>query len=163
MTRWFCLVVAIAALAGCSKSSPENKNESSSKVSKNPSVSEQPPKKGSPETKSAPNDTKSMVKSDQEARKDLQSRIDRCLGGQALSDLFGGTIGIWAVGKKIQSMELARVVQKYDTEGKLVTNQFVTTIKCVAANSITGARESREFAIQDFTFRDGAWQRPFLH
>ena len=55
-----------------------------------------------------------------------------------------------------------RVVQKYDKEGKIVVNQFVAAIKCVAVDDITGKRESREFAIEDFTFRDGAWQTPFL-
>jgi hypothetical protein len=166
MTRWLCFVLATAALVGCSKSSPDNKGdskpESTPPVSKNPPVSEQPLKKEPPETKLVPKDPKTAVKTAQEAREELQARIDRCLGGQSLNDLFGGTIGIWAVGKKIQSMELVRVVQKYDTEGKIVPNQFVAAIKCVAAHSITGERESREFAIHDFTFRDGAWQSPFL-
>ena len=140
MTRWFCLCMATAAIVGCSNYSPPEKP---------------------PEAKPAPEKPMSTVKTTAEAREELQARIDRCLGGQDLNDLFSGTMGIWAAGEKIQSLELVRVVQKYDTEGKIVPNQFVAAIKCVAANSITGKRESREFAITDFTFRDGAWQKPF--
>lgn len=125
--------------------------------------------------KSKPEDTKPLdkpakkdappadeAKTVQQAKEELQSRIDRCLGGQPVNDVLGGTIGIWAVGKKIQSMDLVRVVQKYSKDGKPVPNQFVAAIKCTVAHNITGERETREFAIEDFTFRDGAWQTPFL-
>lgn len=165
MTRLFCLVVTTAAFAGCSKPSPstsDSKPEPAPDFSKNTPAPEQPPKKDTPEIKPAPKLPISAAKTALEAREEVQARIDRCLGGQSLSDLFSGTIGIWAVGKKIQSMELVRVVQKYDEEGKIVPNQFVAAIKCVAANSATGARETREFVVQDFTFRDRAWQSPFL-
>ena len=107
MTRWLSFVLA-TALVGCSNSSPDKRSESipDSKpvAQKSPSPPEQPPKKEPPETKPAPKEPKSTVKTAQEARDELQARIDRCLGGQSLDDLFGGTIGIWAVGYKIQSM-----------------------------------------------------------
>jgi hypothetical protein len=63
---------------------------------------------------------------------------------------------------KVQSLEIMRVVQKYDKAGKMVPNKFVAAIKCVATDNITGERKSREFATEDFTFRDGGWQSPFF-
>ena len=90
MTRWFCLCMATAAIVGCSNYSPPEKP---------------------PEAKPAPEKPTSAVKTTAEAREELQARIDRWLGGQSLDDLFSGTIGIWAAGEKIQSLELVRVVQ----------------------------------------------------
>ncbi len=165
MTRCLCFVFA-AALVGCSNSSPDKKSEpnpdSKPVAQKSPPVAEQLPKKTPEESKPTPTEPKGTEKTAKEAREELQARIDRCLGGQSLNDLLGGTIGIWAVGYKIQSMEVLRVVQKYDKEGKMVPNQFVAAIKCARVHNITGERDSREFAIDNFTFRDGAWQKPFL-
>jgi len=162
MTRWFCMCMATAAIVGCSNSSPVNKPVPAPVPIKIPPAPEQPPEKP-PEAKPAPEEPKSTVKTTAEAREELQARIDRSLGGQSLDDLLGGTIGIWAVGYKIQSMEIVRVVQKYDTEGKIVPNQFVAAIKCDKVHNILGERESKEFAIKAFTFQDGAWKKPFLH
>src|SRR5262245_57501219 len=117
MTRWLCFVVA-AALVGSSNSPPEKKAESKPPprpvTQKQPPPAPQPPKKESPETISASKEEKSAVKTAQEAREELQARIDRCLGGQSLNDLLGGAIPIWAAGYRIRSMEIVRVIQKYN-------------------------------------------------
>ena len=147
--------MATAVIVGCSNSSPVNKPV----PIKMPPAPERPPEKP-PEAKPAPEEPKSAVKTTAEAREELQARIDRFFGGQSLDDCLRRTIGIWAVAPydKIQSIEIVRVVQKYDKEGKIVPNQFVAAIKCEKIDTILGKRESNEFAINAFTFHDGAWK-----
>ncbi len=116
MIRWFYLVV-VAAAVGCSPPSPQPKKEPSG-------------------TPPAAKETKTAAKTVEEAKTELQSRIDCCLGGQAPDSLFNGTITIWAVGKTIQSIDIVRVVQKYDEGGKPVPNYFVGALKATAADSI---------------------------
>jgi hypothetical protein len=165
MTRCLCFILA-AAIVGCSSPTSEKKSESKSNsmsdTQGSPPGAGQPTKNESPETNLAQNDPKRTVKTTQEAREELQARIDRYLGGQSVDDLFDGVLAIWIVGVKVESMQLMRVVQKYDKEGKIVQNQFVAAIKCVGDSSLSLKRETREFAIPDFAFRNGAWQFPFL-
>lgn len=165
MNRLLCVMAVGMLAAGCNKPSgtptdgkPVAKAEPAPEPPKPKQEDVKPADKPAKKDAPAANEAKTV----QQAREELQSRIDRCLGGQPVNDVLGGTIGIWAVGKKIQSLDLVRVVQKYSTDGKPVPNQFVAAIKSTVANNITGERETREFAIQDFTFRDGVWQTPFL-
>ena len=165
MNRLLFVMAVGILIAGCNK--PSSTATDSKPVAKAEPPADPPkprPEDTKPVDKPAKKDAPatSEARTVQQAREELQSRIDRCLGGQPVNDVLGGTIGIWAVGTKIQSMDLLRVVQKYSKDGKPVPNQFVAAIKCSVANNITGKRETREFAIEDFTFRDGAWQTPFL-
>ena len=84
MTRWLCLCLATTAPVGCSNSSADKKDESkpeaTSSAPKTLSASEHPPNKEPPETKPAAKEANRTVKTAQEAREELQARIDRYLG-----------------------------------------------------------------------------------
>jgi hypothetical protein len=154
----FLFVVVV--LVGCTESSPKVGEK---KTGKNDSATTGAPKKSPKDTGTGaktPKDEKTSARTVQNAKEEMQSRIDRCLGGQPVEKAFDGTIGIWAVGKKIDSLDLGFVVQKTDEDGKRLVDQFTGTIKCTASDKITGKRETRDFGF-DLSFKDGAW-RHFL-
>lgn len=152
MTRWLWLCVVTIALAGCSDSSKDKKSDQKTIAKEDSSGEQQSPRKDPSEPKSQ----KNTAKTTQDARAELQARIDRYLGGQPANKLFPGW-GIWAVGKKITSMDIVRVVQKYDKDGTAVPNGFVAVIRCVGEDTLTGRRETKEFETTDFLFHKGEW------
>ena len=164
MKQWLCMCITTASIFGCSGSSPSNKPEPAPPPGKIAAAPERPQEKP-PEAKPAPEEPMSEVKTAAEAREELQARIDRFFGGQPLDSCFRGTLGIWAVAPafKIEKIEIIRVVQKYDKEGKIVPNQFVAVLKCDKVQPSLGQRESKDFAIDAFAFQDGEWQNPWLH
>lgn len=164
MKQWVCMCLTTATIFGCSGSSSTSKNEPAPPPVKIAATPEHPAEKP-PEVKPVPEEPKMVVKTTTEARDELQARIDRYFGGQTLDSCFRGTLGIWAVAPafKIEKIEIIRVVQKYDKDGKIVPNEFVAVLKCDKVQPSLGLRESKDFAIDTFTFQDGEWQNPWLH
>jgi hypothetical protein len=106
----------------------------------------------------APSKGKSTgVQTVQNARTELQGRIDRYLGGQNDPHLLGGLFSISSVTARFDRIEIEQVLQKYDKNGNVLLNQFVGKIACAGADRITGAPKAERFELFELSFNEGDW------
>jgi hypothetical protein len=159
MSRPLFVIVVAVLVAGCNK--PASTGADGKPLAKADPPAEQPkpkPDEAKPGDMPAKKDVPPAeeAKTVQQAREEMQSRIDRYLGGARDTTRIGGTFSIWQVGKRVNNIEIVRVGQAYLPDGKPWTNTFVVVIKCSATRDVTGEKENREFEFK-LVWRDSKW------
>lgn len=129
---------------------------------KEEAISEPTKKSPSEQTKNPPakreTDRVVVAKTAEEARAELQGRINRYLGGQKDPQLLGGLFAIASAFTVFDRIEIETVLQKYDEGGKPLPNEFVATFRASGGDKNTGQPKADRFSLFELSFRGGKWE-----
>jgi hypothetical protein len=116
-----------------------------------------PLSKDDPSAKASKKET-AAIKTLEDAKKELQNRIGRYLGGQKKDavNLVGGILAIRAVTKDITQIEIVNLSQEYSDEGKENPNHFVGTLRYQGTDNNTGAPDRGQTPVH-LVFHNGEW------
>lgn len=96
----------------------------------------------------------------EDARRELQNRIDRYLGGQKEPRLLGGlfsiSVGTAGVTKSYEGVAIQRIGPKYSESGVLQTDEFVATLTA-SGTDYKGRPFVETFEIFSIKYKDNQW------
>lgn len=143
MQRSFLVLIACVFAFGC-----ENAEQSGKANKADPSVAA---KAASP----------NAAKTADDARTELQGRIDRVLGGVDINQeaVNLGSFRIEMIGYDIESVTITKLVPSFTSEGKPIENLFSATLTWTAKNQLRGKTESgsKSVLVGFSTNGDGKW------